>query len=144
MFFYFPFRFLNKKYSNFSQKKFSRIRENRSTCPEEESMKMYETEKELINKTFSMNLFWQLSDFWWNFSDHFVKTVFYLRVTFWRKAKNVSEILIGSFFGHWAQTLTVLAKLLPAQLYKLLSTCLKGRKLWVQIFEKKLWFWKFL
>ena len=31
------------------------------------------------------------------------------------------------FFWHLAQTLKVLAKLLPAQLYNLLSTCLKGK-----------------
>ena len=54
--------------------------------------------KELINKTISRNLFWQLSDFCWNFSGRFVKTVFYLRVTFWWKAAFASEILIGNFF----------------------------------------------
>ena len=138
------FRFLNQKYSDFSQNFSKRFRKNRSTCPEEQSMKMYETEKELINKIFSRNLFWQLSDFWWNFSGRFVKTVFYLRVTFWWKAAFASERLISNFFWHLAQTLKVLAKLLPAQLYKLLSTCLKGKHLWVPIFEQKRWFWKFL
>ena len=82
-------------------------------CPEEQSMKKYETEKELINETFSRNLFWKLSDFWWNFSGRFVKTVFYLRVTFWWKAAFASERLISNFFWHWAQTFNVLAKLLP-------------------------------
>ena len=101
--------------------------------------------KELINKTISRNLFWQLSDFCWNFSGCFVKTVFYLRVTFWWKAAFASEILIGKFFfGHWTQTLKVLAILLPAQFYKLLSTCLKGKHLWVPIIEQKQWFLKFL
>ena len=92
------FRILNKMYSDFSQKFFGRFRKNRSTCPEEQSMKNYETKKELINKTISKNLFWQLSDFCWNFSGRFVKTVFYLRVTFWWKAAFASEILIGKFF----------------------------------------------
>ena len=137
-------RILNKKYSDFSQKFFGRFRKNRSTCTEEQSLKMYETEKELINKTLSRNLFWQFSDFWWNFSGRFVKTVFYLRVTFWWKAAFASERLISNFFWHLAQTLKVLAKLFPAQMNKLLSTCLKWKKLWVQIFEQKLWFWKFL
>ena len=100
--------------------------------------------KELINKTMSRNLFWQISDFWWNFCGRFVKTVFYLRVTFWWKAAFASETLIINFVWNLAQTLKVLSKLLPAQLYNLLSTCLKGKKLWVQIFEQNLWFWKFL
>ena len=39
------FRILNKKYSDFSQKVFARFRKNRSTCPEEQSMKNYETKK---------------------------------------------------------------------------------------------------
>ena len=39
------FRILNKKYTDFSQKHFGRFRENRSTCPEEQSMKKYETKK---------------------------------------------------------------------------------------------------
>ena len=111
------FRILNKKYSDFSQKVFGRFQKKRSTCPDEQSMKKYETKKELINKTISRNLFWQLSDFWWNFSGRFVKTVFYLRVTFWWKAAFASERLIISFFWLLAQTLKVLAKLLPAQLY---------------------------
>ena len=89
-------------------------------------------------------MFWQLSDFWCNFSGRFVKTVFYLRVTFWWKAAFASERLISNFFWHLAQNLKVLAILLPAQLYKLLSTCLKGKHLWVPIFQQKLWFWKFL
>ena len=95
------FRILNKKYSDFSQKHFGRFRENRSTCPEEQSMKKYETKKELINRTISGNLFWQLSDFWCNFSGHFVKTVFYLRVTIWWKAAFASERLISNFFDIW-------------------------------------------
>ena len=66
------------------------------------------------------------------------------QATFWWKAAFASEILISNFFWHLAQTLKVLAKLLPAQLYKLLSTCLNWKKLWVQIFEQKLWCWKFL
>ena len=89
-------------------------------------------------------MFWQLSDFWCNFSGRFVKTVFYLRVTFWWKAAFASERLISNFFWHLAQNLKVLAILRPAQLYKLLSTCLKGKHLWVPIFQQKLWFWKFL
>ena len=95
------FRILNKKYSDFSQKHFGRFRENRSTCPEEQSMKKYETKNELINRTISRSLFWQLSDFWCNFSGHFVKTVFYLRVTFWWKAAFASERLISNFFDIW-------------------------------------------
>ena len=95
------FRILNKKYSDFSQKHFGRFRGNRSTCPEEQSMKKYKTKKELINRTISGNLFWQLSDFWCNFSGHFVKTVFYLRVTFWWKAAFASERLISNFFDIW-------------------------------------------
>ena len=83
--------------------------------------------KRANNKTCSRKLFWKLSDFWWNFSGRFVKTVFYLRVTFWWKAAFASERLISNFFWHLAQTLKVLAKLLPAKFYKLLSTCLKGK-----------------
>ena len=95
------FRVLNKKYSDFSQKFFGRFLKNRSTCLEEQSMKKYETKKELINKTISRKLFWQLSDFWCNFSDRFVKTVFYLRVTFWWKAAFASDRLIIIFFDIW-------------------------------------------
>ena len=39
------FRILNRTYSDFSQKVFGRFRKNRSTCPEEQSMKKYETIK---------------------------------------------------------------------------------------------------
>ena len=99
--------------------------------------------KELINQTISRNLFWQLSDFWWNFSGRFVKTVFYFRVTFWWKAAFSSERLISNFFWHLAQTLKVLAKLLPAQLYKLLSTCLKGKKCEFQFLSKNFGFESF-
>ena len=136
--------FLKPFFSDFEQKVFGRFRKNRSTCPEEQSMKKNETKKELINKTISSKLFRQLSVFWWNFSGRFVKTVFYLRVNFWWKAEFASERLIIIFYWPLAQTLKVLAKLLPAQLYKLFSTCLKGKHLLVPIFEQKLWFWKFL
>ena len=64
----------------------------------EQSMTKYETKKELKNKTISRNLFWQLSDFWCSISGRFVKTVFYLRVTFWWKAAFASERLISNFF----------------------------------------------
>ena len=108
------FRIFNKKYSDFSRKFLSRIPKKHSMCPEEQSMKKYETKKELINKTFSRNLFWQLSVFWWTFSRRFLKTAFYLRVTFWWKAAIASEILIGNFFlTLGANFFKALANLLP-------------------------------
>ena len=138
------FRILNKKNSDFSQNFFGRFRKNRSTCPDEQSMKKHETKKRANKQNYFQELVLTTFGLWWNFSGRFVNTVFYLRVTFWWKAAFASERLTINFFWHLAQTLKVLAKLLPAQLYKLLSTCLKGKHLLVPIFERKLWFWKFL
>ena len=100
------------------------------------------SQKKLWNKNiwgnFLTNL-WLLMENFWPFCQNCilpVKQLFdgkqHLRVKYW----------LEIFFGHWAQTLNVLAILLTAQLYKLLSTCLKGKQFWVPIFEQKLWFWK--
>ena len=111
-------------------------------CPVEQSMRKYASKKELINKTFSRNLFWQCSDFWWNFSGRFVKTVFYRWVTFWWKAKFASEILIGSFLWTLGANSQGFGKTASAQLYKLLSTCPKEKRSCCSNFEEKVLFLK--
>ena len=136
------FWILNKKYSDFSQKVFGRFRKNRSTCPEEQSMKKHETKKELIIKTISRNLFWQLSDFWWNFSGRFVKTVFYLSSKFLRKVDVLELIFDWYFFWTLKANCHGFGGTFSARFKKLLSTCPKEKRLCCPTFQEKVLFLK--
>ena len=87
------------------------------------------SQKKLRNKNFSRNFLANLGLLMENFRPFLSKLHSSCQATFWWKAASASEMLISNFFWHLAQTLKVLAKLLPAQLYKLLSTCLKRKKI---------------
>ena len=111
-------------------------------CPEEQSIKKYESKKELINKTFSRNLFWQLSDFWWTFSGCFVKTAFYLSSNFLMESKICFWNIDWFFFWRLGANSQGFGETASAQLYKLLSTCSKEKRLCCPTFEEEILFLK--